>query len=79
MAGQTRARPSNAAGKDLGEGIGKTPDVQERAMNSATQERTKGTHGHFVILAAKGWRRLLADSVEKVDHGLRIRKVRVRD
>jgi hypothetical protein len=49
MAGQKRARPSKAAGRDFDAGIEKTPNVQKQAMNSATLEGTKETHGNFAL------------------------------
>jgi hypothetical protein len=50
MAGQANASPNNAAGRDLGEGIEKTPDRQERAVRTATYELTSETHGNFAFV-----------------------------
>ncbi|MNX68524.1 hypothetical protein D3C86_997120 [compost metagenome] len=50
MAGQTRARPSSAAGKELGEGIGETPDVQGTGNEQCDARMNEGNTWQFGFL-----------------------------
>jgi hypothetical protein len=63
MAGQTRARPSKAAGKELGEGIERTPDVQERAVKNCDVRRNEGNTWGFCFFGQVKEYRLAGDVV----------------